>query len=261
MRKHSILPRLVTVLFAVSAAHAGPPFLTDDPEPVEYRNWEFYIASMHTETADGWVGTAPHLEINYGVITNVQLHLIAPIAYNAPDHGPFEYGYGDTELGAKIRFLQESKYLPMVGIFPLLEVPTGDSAQGLGSGQWDAFLPVWLQKSFGDFTVYGGGGYGINPGPGNQDWGFVGMVAQYQIRKNFLLGGEIYHRTQTVTGGPDETAFNIGTVIDFSEHQHFMMSAGRSIDGPTDFQVYVAWQFTFGPELFQSLNRLKNRGH
>ena len=25
---------------------AGPPFLTDDPEPVDYQNWEFYIASV-----------------------------------------------------------------------------------------------------------------------------------------------------------------------------------------------------------------------
>src|ERR1019366_8989957 len=27
-------------------APAGPPFLTDDPEPVEYQHWEFYLASQ-----------------------------------------------------------------------------------------------------------------------------------------------------------------------------------------------------------------------
>jgi len=68
-------------------ALAGPPFVTDDPEPVDYQHWEFYIASQHTETSDGWSGTAPHIEINYGVITNVQLHLIAPLAYDAPKDG------------------------------------------------------------------------------------------------------------------------------------------------------------------------------
>jgi hypothetical protein len=26
----------------------------------------------------------------------------------------------------------------------------------------------------------------------------------------------------------------------------------RSLDGPTDFQVYVAWQFTFGLEFFHA---------
>ena len=55
------------------------------------------------------------------------------------------------------------------------------------------------------------------------------------------------------TGGRDDTAFDVGTIIDFTEHQHLLFSAGRSIDGPTDFQCYVAYQFTFGPEFFHSL--------
>jgi hypothetical protein len=51
----------------------------------------------------------------------------------------------------------------------LLEVPTGSKSDGLGSGQMQAFLPLWLQKCVGDWTVYGGGGYGINPGAGNEN--------------------------------------------------------------------------------------------
>ena len=107
-------------------------------------------------------------------------------------------------------------------------------------------------KSFGDWTVYGGGGYGINSGAGNENWGFVGAVVQRQVTKNFLLGAEVYHRTNMTTGGPDDTAFNVGTVIDFTDNHHLLLSAGRSIDGPTTFQLYVAYQFTFGPEFFQS---------
>ena len=66
---------------------AGPPFITDDPEPVEYQHWEWYLASQSFKTPDGWSGTAPHLEVNYGAISNVQLHLIAPLAYDSPAHG------------------------------------------------------------------------------------------------------------------------------------------------------------------------------
>jgi hypothetical protein len=249
--------RLLTVALIGSAATvlAGPPFLTDDPEPVDYQTWEFYIGSQHQQTSDGWSGTAPHFELNYGVVTNVQLHLIAPLVYDAPDNGGSHYGYGDTELGVKFRFIQETEKIPQVGIFPLLEVPTGSESKGLGSGHVQAFLPVWAQKSFGGWTVYGGGGYGINPGAGNEDWGFGGVVLQYQIRENILLGGEIYHRTTMETGGRGDTAFNLGAVIDFTEHQHLLFSAGRSIDGPTDFQCYIAWQFTFGSEVFHPLGR------
>lgn len=162
------------------------------------------------------------------------------------------YGYGDTELGVKFRFIQETEHLPQAGIFPLLEIPTGDAADGLGSGHVQAFLPLWLQKSFGDWTIYGGSGYGINTGSGNENWGFGGVVVQWQVTKTVALGGEIYHRTAMATDGRADTAFNIGTIMDFSEHQHLLFSTGRSMDGPTDFQVYVAWQFTFGPELFHS---------
>src|SRR5579884_3896439 len=241
-------------LTGMVAVRAGPPFVTDDPEPVDYRHWEVYLASQHTETAGGWSGTAPHVEINYGAAPNLQLHLIAPLAYNAPEEGAAHYGYGDTEIGFKYRFLQETDRTPQAGIFPLLEVPTGSEEDGLGSGHVQAFLPLWLQKSFGDWLVYGGGGYGINPGAGNKNWGFGGLLVQRQITAHFALGAEIYHRTAMETGGAGDTAFNVGTILDFSEHQHLLFSAGRSVDGPTDFQVYLAWQFTFGPEVFHSLS-------
>ena len=251
---HKISLALFVLLSAAAlSAMAGPPFTTDDPVPVDYQHWEFYIASQHTQTADGWSGTAPHLELNYGVITNVQLHLIAPLAYSAPSAGATRLGYGDTELGVKFRFVQEAEQVPQFAIFPALEVPTGSASHGLGNGHVQVFLPLWLQKSFGDWTIGGGGGYGINPGAGMEDWGFGGLVVQRQVVKNILIGAEMYHRTPMTAGGPGDTAFNVGTVIDFTGHQHLLMSAGRSLDGPVDFQLYVAYQFTFGPEFFPAL--------
>ncbi len=211
------------------------------------------MASQDAKTADGWSGTAPQFEVNYGAISNVQIHLIAPLAYDLPVHGPRHYGYGDTELGLKFRFIEETAHCPQAGVFPLLEIPTGDHKNGLGNGHVQAFLPLWLQKDLGnDWTVYGGGGYGINPGAGNRNWGYVGMVAQRQVLKSVLLGGEIYHRTALDVSGRNETAFNLAMVTDFGDHHHILFSAGRSIDGPTRFQSYIAYQFTFGPELFHS---------
>lgn len=172
------------------ATLAGPPFVTDGPEPVGYRHWELYLASQHVKTADRWSGTAPHVEVNYGAVPNPQLHLIAPLAYDAPPGEVHHYGYGDTELGCKVRVIQETEWLPQVGIFPLLEVPTGQADLGLGSGHVNAFLPVWLQKSWGaqgrEWTAYGGG-YGTNPGAGKRDWGFAGLLLQCQVYVAYRL--------------------------------------------------------------------------
>jgi len=150
---------------------AGPPYITDDPEPVKYRHWEIYLASIFTEQTDAWTTTPPHLEVNYGALPNLQLHAILPMSLYAPAEGASSYGYGDTELGAKYRFLQERKWRPQIGTFPLLELPTGSHARNLGSGHVQSFLPLWMQKSIGPWTAYGGGGYWINPGAHNQTGG------------------------------------------------------------------------------------------
>jgi len=246
---------MLAILGAVPTAQGGPPFVTDDPEPVDYQHWEFYVASQDAKLGGDWSGTGPHLELNYGVVPDVQLHLIAPLAYDVPPAGSSHYGYGDTELGVKYRFVQETNYLPQVGIFPLLEIPTGSARDNLGNGHWQAFLPLWLQKSWGSWTAYGGGGYGINDFSGSQNWGFVGALLQKQVLPNLAIGAEVYHQTAYQTDFPNYgTAFNLGLVLDLSERHHLLFSAGRSIDGPVDFQCYVAYQFTFDNSLFHFWN-------
>lgn len=237
----------LAVILTSAAASAGPPYLTDDPEPVEYRHWEVYYASQISHDPGLWSGTAPHIEVNYGILHDTQIHLIAPMAFSAPDNGPTTYGYGDTEVGVKYRFLQESSKIPMVGIFPLVEVPTGDHDRGLGSGHVQVFFPVWLQKSFGPWTTYGGGGYWINPGAGNRDWWFFGWLLQRQVLKNLNVGAEIFHETAMQKDGKSDTGFNAGLVFDFSDSQHLLFSGGSRFRGHGEAQFYIAYQLTFGP--------------
>lgn len=247
------------ILLAATAAQAGPPYVTDDPEPVDYQHWEFYVASQDQKVGGDWSGTAPHFELNYGVVPNVQLHLIVPLAYDVPPDGSSQYGLGDTELGVKFRFLQETNYLPQAAVFPLLELPTGDHAENLGNGRVDAFLPLWLQKSWGKWTLYGGGGYGINSfNRGGKNWEFAGAVLQRQVFSNLAIGAELYNQSAAQPDFPNSgTAFNIGAVWDLSEQHHILLTVGRSIQGPTDFQFYLAYQFTFDNSLFHFLNRIR----
>jgi hypothetical protein len=78
-----------------------------------------------------------------------------------------------TTNGIKYRFVAETDSVPQMGVFPLLEVPSGNRHEALGSEQLQLFLPLWLQKSWGrkdnQWTSYGGGGYWITPGRGNQN--------------------------------------------------------------------------------------------
>jgi hypothetical protein len=229
-------------------ALAGPPYNTDDPEPVEYRHWEFYLASQHSYARDGWTGTAPHFEANYGVAPNVQLHIIAPMAYSGPKDGRSAYGFGDTELGFKYRFVQEQKWVPQIGTFPFLEVPTGSRSLGLGNGTAQIFLPLWLQKSIGSWTTYGGAGLWFDAAHVKQRWWYFGWLVQRRIFEGFTLGTEIFHQTRREPGTERDTRFNVGGIIDASEEHHILLSAGRGFAGPNLLQCYVAYQLTLGPD-------------
>ncbi len=234
-------------VFSPSAVWAGPPFVTDDPEPVEYRHGELYIASIYANSRDGKAGTLPHVEFNYGPLLDLQVHLLVPLAFAHPAGGSTTYGPGDTEFGLKYRFVHETDALPQVGVFPLVEIPTGDSDRGLGGGHMPAFLPVWLQKSWGAWTTYGGGGYWLNPGGGNRNFWQLGWLGQRDITKYLTLGAEIYYFGKGTDDGRDRTGYNIGGILNMSEEHHILFSAGSDIAGTNRFSSYLGYQWTFGP--------------
>ena len=243
----AIVAGLFPLILGSMVAWAGPPFVTDDPEPVEYRHWEFYLASQDAKNKDGWSGTAPHVEVNYGAYPNLQLHLIAPLAYSAPNEGASHYGFGDLELGAKYRFIQESNWVPMVGTFPIFDLPTGSRSNGLGSGHLRTFLPIWLQKSWGPWQSYAGGGYWFNPGSNNKDYWFFGWQVQRELSKALTLGAEIFYNSPTTKDEGGRTAFNVGTIVNITDEHHLLFSAGRDIHGQNRFSTYIAYQLTIGP--------------
>ena len=81
----------ICVLLFPTALKAGPPFITDDPEPVETGHWEFYTAADAARDKGGISGTLPHLELNYGAFRNTQPHLIVPAAFSRPAGGSFTW--------------------------------------------------------------------------------------------------------------------------------------------------------------------------
>lgn len=235
-------------LITSAPALAGPPFLTDDPEPVEYQHHEFYIASQQVKTQDGRSGTLPLFEFNYGAAPDLQLHIIAPYVFGNPVDGPRQRGLGDVELGAKYRFMQESEDRPMMGIFPIVITHTGDTDKGVGNGATQVFLPAWLQKKWDGWQSYGGGGYWINHAADAKNHWFFGWQLQKAISEHLTLGGEIYHSTEQVSGEGSSTGFNLGGAYNFDEHNHLLFSAGRgltNVDMTNKSSSYVGYQLTW----------------
>ncbi len=231
------------IIFSSQKAFGGPPFFTDDPEPVDFKHWEYYISTSNTVLASEWMGTSPHFEVNYGLLPNVQIHLLAPLNYDYTKQNGFKAGYSYTEVGFKYRFVQETDYMPQIGIFPVIEIPTIKNAD-FGNGETKIFIPVWLQKSWGKLTSYGGAGYWINPGTGNKNWIFSGLEVQYDLIPVLTLGGEIYHQTADTQNGESLTGFNVGGSLNPSQKFHIIFSVGHSLSHENLITNYLGLLWT-----------------
>lgn len=242
---------LFALVFLSLRAFAGPPFQTDDPEPVELHHYEAYVFGTWDHSPTGTGAAIPAFEFNVGAAPNLQLHAVVPLAYDAEAGSPAQYGPGDIELGAKYRFFDQSKHgwRPMVGIFPMLEVPSGDAARGLGNGSTWARLPLWVQKDIGSWTTYGGVGYEINRAPGMQDSAFGGWLLQKQVTPHWVLGGEAFSQAAGEVGGRGSTFLDGGGYYYFKPNDpgvQLLFMAGHTVAGEAHFVGYLGLYWTWG---------------
>jgi hypothetical protein len=248
VRQHPIrLERgFLAFLFAVllnPLSWAGPPFQTDDPEPVAFRHYEAYLFGTFDRAAGSTFSQVPAIEFNWGAAPNLQVHMILPGAYMSANGA---YGVGDAEFGLKYRFVQEAANRPEIGIFPAVELPTGNSRLGLGNGQVWARLPVWAQKSYGPWTTYGGVGYQINHAPGMKDSMFAGWLLQRQISKRLTLGGEAYHQGSQTAGGRQSTFADAGGYYNVRQNLSLLFMLGHTISGERHTVGYLGLYYTWG---------------
>jgi len=230
-------------LSAGGLAIAGPPYVTDDPEPTDPGHWEIYdfVSGARAEgRATGQAG----LDINYGGARNLQLTLVLPADYQTG----VAAGLGEVELAAKYRFLRQApgSWLPDMAFFPRLITPT--APRRLGGGQTGAFLPLWAEKDFGPWSVFGGGGYDINPGPGNRDFWQGGLTVTRAVAGRWSLGVEVYHQTAMTIGGAGFTGLNAGMIYRISKYWSFLTAAGPGVQNPRQggqFDVYLALEATY----------------
>ncbi len=234
--------RVIYTLFLVALvsfpAQAGPPFFTDDPEPVALGHHELYLFSTFDLNSATQAIQLPAIEYNRGILPQTQFHLIVPLtAFSTRNNSA--YGPGDIEVGLKYRFIQETEQHAQVGIFPQIELPTGDTGRGLGNGQAWCKLPVWLQRSWGDWTSYGGGGYAINQAPGMNNYWYGGWLLQKNLDRNVTLGGELFAQQGS------DVILNFGGYGALSENTSLLFTLGRTLSANDRYFGYLGFYWTW----------------
>lgn len=228
-----------------AGAWAGPPFLTDDPEPTETGHWEIYAPAFDAAGKGADFEGSFGAELNYGAARNVQLTVGLPVGYVHDDSG-LHTGRGDLRVSAKYRFYQNQSNGVSLAIFPGVTLPT--ASHGLGAGRVTALLPVWAQRDAGPWSVFGGGGYAINPGQGNRNYWTGGVALARTFSKRLLVGVEADRQGADTTDGSASTSLGLGAILQLEGPFRLLASGGPTfVDGERSpgFHAFVALGLDF----------------
>jgi hypothetical protein len=265
---------LLMMMLALADIQAqGPPYQTDDPVPVDFRHYEFYIFGTAAGTPVEMDSTGPAFEFNWGAIPRVQLHAILPWGSVNPSNkpvyapagmGPQAFGLTDMELGTKIAFIKESKHIPQIGTFPMFEMPTGNYDEGLGIGKVWYKIPIWLQKNQGKWLFDGGAGYTIVKQANYRSFPYTGWLVKRELSERLELGAELFAHAREGLAAPQTEA---GAMIDIGGYYHFkhnpneqfLFCYGHSIIGQTENYAYAGMYWTWGKDKGDSADRDKEK--
>jgi hypothetical protein len=228
-------------LLATGSTQAGPPFVTDDPEPPPPGGWEINVPFILERTPGKPEIDAPLFDLNYG-LPDIQLKLEIPNEVVHEDSKGTEAGAGDLLLGVKWRFLNVEKSQLQLGIYPQLLIPTGDHARGLGEGRTAFVLPLVAQASWNQWTLYGNVGYWCRTAAETRNYVYAGAVLEREINERLTLGAELFGNSPKERGGRSDFAFNFGGTWKLSTHLNLLFSGGRDIVGDTHAMAYIGLQ-------------------
>ena len=259
--KKAVLAGIIS-LFLPCLRAQGPPFQTDDPVPVDYHHYEFYIFGSADGTPVEMDSQGPAFEFNWGALPRVQLHAVLQWGVVGPSNKPFyapsgvgpqAFGLSDTELGAKIAFIKETKHVPQIGIFTMFEMPTGNADDGLGIGKVWYKLPLWIQKNYGKWLFDGGGGYQLQKQTGYRSFPYTGWLVKRELSERLELGAEVFAHGREGVATPQiqsSTMVDLGGYYHFKHNpnEQFLFCYGHSVAGQTENYAYIGMYWTWGKD-------------
>ena len=231
-------------LLVATPALAGPPYVTDDPEPTPHKEFEVYTFAAGTNTRSGNDGAAG-IDFNYGGFEDVQLTAALPLLYEHPHGSATIGGIGNIELAVKYRFLHQDDVGMDVAVFPRVFLPA--ISNRLGEQHTSVLLPLWVAREWDEWAAFGGG-VCVLQGGGGKTFCLGGVGITNQILPNLQIGAEVYHESPDAPGAPASTGVGVGLRYDLNDTLHIIGSIGPGIQNAAQtnrHSWYTALLFTF----------------
>ena len=238
-----VLATLAVLALVSACARAGPPYVTDDPETPALHGWEINVPYARTTTSGVTQTEVPLFDINYGLRENLQMKVEVPVAGISGIGTGNGKGWGDTLIGPKWRFFDETKRRPQVAVYPQILIPTGNAARGLGAGKSAYYLPVLVEKNWGNWTSFGNVGYVIQNAGGARDYWYYGAALTKEVNRRLIFGAELFGNSPLDNSSRSLLGYSLGLEWKIAPHSNLLVSAGHDLRGDPTRLLYLGLQF------------------
>jgi hypothetical protein len=214
-----------------SAASAGPPYLTDDPEPTPLGQ---LVVLSYDQGAVVRQGAAFEngLEFDYGAAPDLELSLVLPVV--SDETGAM--GAGNVQVSGKYRFLTQENLGVDIAVVPTLKLP--HLSNSVGEDHASVFLPIWMQKDFGNWSAVAGGGCTANRTRDTTDFCQGGMLMLRQVTDALATGVELFHQGAATKSGTQETSLGLGINYRFLGTSRFLVRWSTNLQHGGDHGRY-----------------------
>lgn len=170
-------------------------------------------------------GMASNVELQIeGTLQNfLAINSQGPSAIPLTVTGNSSNDFDDFTISAKVKFLNETKNLPAVGMKFGFQMPNTDQAKGIGTNQINIFSKIIVQKRFGKragrtplANIYGNIGLGIMNAPlanfTQNDVLLYGLAGIFRVNNRINVVSEVNGRLNTRSGPAPIGTESIGQI-------------------------------------------------
>lgn len=245
MKRYYRIALSLLLCLAASPVLAGPPYNVADPSTLEVKHYSILAVYQSSQVAGSETYALPSLTLSYGLTNSVELDLGMGLAAARSRPTPTAFGLGDTTVGFKWRFQEETRRRPQFAFGYTLKLPTADPRRGLGSGAADHSLFFTAAKSYKRWMTFANLGF-VAPGSSlNKNNVFYGLGVTYQATERLILGAQVYGNSPAAPGARDELAWGVGATYNTSPDTALMLQVGRSEHGFSDLNITAGFGFTW----------------
>ena len=162
-------------------------------------------------------------------------------------------GFGDVQLGAKLRLWSDPGGAPVLSILPTISLPTANTSDALVSGDVDYTVALLTGTDIGSRghvdVNYGIGAIGAGHGLPHFSQHLLSASVSAAVTDRWNPYGEVFWFSRTDPDGDAETSFDTGVIYELGAHYAIDGGVQVGIGGPAaNFAVFAGVSVVFGAD-------------